>query len=447
MPTDDPEPGWLASLPVPARSAILGAGAAGMSAAIIVPIVFLGWMTAAYSTGSGGQATATGFALWLLSHGVPVDAGFGPLSLVPWLLAVVPLACCVWGGHTVVSSMPPQQVPRLPNLGGLRQDLVLAALTFALGYAAACVVGALLARASLLTPAWPATLLFPPVLALIGFAEAVRYDAAGQLASVAPGAAGVWRARAPAWAAHAWRAGLRAAGALLAVGVLLSLSLVVLRWDQVTGVFHTLHTGLVGGVLLVLASAAYAGTAAAWATSWFAGPGFSVGAETSVSIASAQSGSLPPFPLLGVLPETGPMPWATWLLILLPVGAGMLAAHLALRGVAADVYSDTDRDAHRDMDPGADIEVSWRARASVAGAAAGVAAVVLLVVAWLSSGSLGSGQLAAVGVPLGWFALAITGELAAGALLVATLRAELLAGWWQLLVSRATRAPRSPRED
>lgn len=407
---DDPADTWLRSAPLWARSAIAAAGAAGASAALIVAVVFIGWMTAAYSTGTGGQATAAGFAAWLLAHGVPLDAGFGPMLLVPWLLTLLPLVCCVWAAQWVVSSLPERAGVRLPNLGGLRQDVLGALATFALGYALASALIALLARASALAPTWPGSLLIPPVLAVLGFAEALRYDAGAHLGSIAPRAAKAVRARLPRWFGPAVRSGLWAAAGLLAVGALIALVLVPARWGRVTAVFHTLHTGLVGGVLVVVVTLLYAGTAAMWVVSWLAGPGFSLGAGSSVTLAAVEPGRVPPVPMLGVLPEPGPLPGAVWLLLAVPVAAGAVAGHLATRRLGEDA--------------------TWRRTLAAAATAALSGGLVLTVLAALSSGSLGSGRLAAVGIPVGWFALAITAELAVGALLAAA-------------VGRRLRAPRT----
>ena len=392
---------WLLGRPLWLRSALAAAGAAAVSAALVVTVVFAGWMTAAYSTGSGGQATATGFSVWLLAHGVPLDAGFGPLWLIPWLLTVLPLACCAWAAQWVIASLPERAGTRLPNLGGLRQDVVVASVTFAVGYALACALFAILARASVLSPTWPGSVLIPPVVALLGFAEALRYDAGAHLGSIAPRAAKAVRARMPVWWGTALRSGLWTAAGLLAIGALVALILVPARWDRVTAVFDTLHTGLIGGVLVVVGTLLYAGTAAMWVVSWVAGPGFSLGAGSSVTLSGVAPGPVPPVPMLAVLPEPGPLPGALWLLVMVPVVAGAVAGHVTTRSLEP-------------MSP-------WRRRAAAALTAALTAAVVLTALAALSSGSLGSGRLASVGIPLGWFALTVTLELTLGAVLAAAL--------------------------
>ncbi len=390
---------WLRAAPLWLRSGLAAAGAAAASAALVVCVVFIGWMAAAYSTGTGGQATATGFAAWLLTHGVPLDAGFGPLNLVPWLLTLLPLTCCVWAAQWVLSSLPQRAETRLPNLGGIRQDVVIAAGAFAVGYALASTLFALLARASAPAPIWPAAALFPPVIAVLGFAEALRSDGGVHLGSLAPRAAKLVRARLPLWWGTSVRSGLWAAGALFAVGLLTTSVLVVAQWSRVTAVFHTLHTGALGGVLIIVGTLLYSGTAAMWVTSWLAGPGFSLGVGSSVTLAEVQPGPVPPVPILGVLPEPGPLPAALWLLVLVPVVAGAIAGYRATRTLT-------------NLAP-------WRLKAASAGTAALVAGAVLTALGAISSGSLGSGQLAWVGIPVGWFALAVTAELLLGALLSA----------------------------
>lgn len=399
-PGDDVADSWLRARPLWLRSPLAAVGAAAVSAGLILTGAFLGWLAAAYSTGTGGQASATGLSLWLLAHGVPLDAGFGPLSLVPWLLTVLPLACCVWGAHWVISTLPEKPGRRLPNLGGLRQDVAVALATYALGYTLAAMFFALLARASAVTPAWPAPVLLPAVIAILGFIEALRYDAGAHLGAVAPRAARGIRARLPVWFGASMRAGAWTALSVVVAGLLTVLVLVPARWGRITAIFHTLHTGFIGGVLVVLATLVYLGTAAMWVASFLAGPGFTLGAGSSVTLAEVVPGQVPPMPLLGILPEPGALPGAMWALTLLPVLAGALGGYLAARRLAA-------------LSP-------WRLKAGAAVTSAVCAAGLLTVLAGLSSGSLGSGRLSSVGIPLGWFALAVTGELVVGALLAAT---------------------------
>ncbi len=133
--------------------------------------------------------------------------------------------------------------------------------------------------------------------------------------------------------------------------------------------------------------------------SYLAGPGFAVGTGSSVSLVSTTHGTLPAFPVLGALPTGHGASWPVWTLA-------------AVTCLAAGAYA--ARGARRF---GAGIG-RWR----VLGAAAGVAALAGVVLAWLGGGSVGSAQLSAVGASPWQFGLALgvqVGVFGALAMLVA----------------------------
>ncbi len=132
--------------------------------------------------------------------------------------------------------------------------------------------------------------------------------------------------------------------------------------------------GLLGLCVLLLPNAAGAVLGLA------AGPGFSVGSGTIVSVHGVTLGSVPALPLFAALPDTQAVPLLAFASQAVPVLAGLVAGRTLARRFAAG-------------DGG-----------SVVAGLGGVLAGVLLgvacgVLAWAAGGSLGDGALASVGAP------------------------------------------------
>jgi len=176
---------------------------------------------------------------------------------------------------------------------------------------------------------------------------------------------------------------------LLAGGALLAAASVTLHAGRVTSLATATHPGLLGGLALLLLGLALVPNAAVWGLAWCAGPGFAVGAGTSVGPWSATLGPVPDFPLLGALPS-GPAPsWLGVAALLVPLAAGGLGGLVVARRLS-----------------GATLRHAALEGALVAPCLA--AAVALL--ALLSGGPLGDGRLTAVG-PSPWKAgLAVLAE-------------------------------------
>lgn len=188
---------------------------------------------------------------------------------------------------------------------------------------------------------------------------------------------------------------LRAAAAALVVylgaGALLVAGSLLIHHDRV----GVLARGVGGGwgtvpilVLCVLA----APNAAIAGAGYLAGPGFAVGGDTVVSATASTHGVLPAFPVLGAVPSApaNPVVWAAMALTFVAAGAAG-ATVLARTQVAR-----------------------WWHRFGLAAAAAVVAAVGGMLAAWLAAGGIGSGGLATIGVPVGWFGLFLAGIVLVG---------------------------------
>ena len=180
------------------------------------------------------------------------------------------------------------------------------------------------------------------------------------------------------------RAMVTAAGSGLAVmlgsGVVLAVGGVLLHLGRVVSVAGSLHPGVVGAVALSLACLAYLPDAVLWGAAYAVGPGFSVGAHTSVSPLGVHLGAVPAFPLLGGLPSSGSAPALSIPLLAMPIVAGAVIGVLLIRRSPALRIED----------------------AALAGFATGAAAgAVLGLLTTLAGGPVGPGRLATVG-PSAW---------------------------------------------
>lgn len=186
---------------------------------------------------------------------------------------------------------------------------------------------------------------------------------------------------------------------LLVAGLLVVVALVVVRMDRVSALGSALDTGWVGLVVLAGAQLLLLPNLVLWALGWLTGAGLSVG-TVRIDWAGTTTGDLPLVPVLGVLPEPGPLPETTWVVGVVPVLAGVWIGVRAVRGAAR--------------------LASWWTKAAVALSACGWVALAVLVLGWLSTGGLTPGLLDRVGVMPLRMSGALLAELLVGALLVVT---------------------------
>ena len=171
------------------------------------------------------------------------------------------------------------------------------------------------------------------------------------------------------------RGGVAAVAGLIALaGVVTALSIGI-AFAQMIALYESLHAEILGGAVLTVAQLALLPNAVIWTASWLVGPGFAVGAGSSVSPFATSLGPVPPIPLFGAIPpESSPV---AWMLLIAPLAAGLLAGVLTHRRISRVL---------RDW---------W---AVLVGIAAGVLGGVMmgLLAAW-SAGAGGPGRLVALG--------------------------------------------------
>ena len=153
--------------------------------------------------------------------------------------------------------------------------------------------------------------------------------------------------------------------------------------------------GLLGLEVLLLPNAAAAVLGLA------AGPGFSVGAGTLVSVHGVTLGAVPALPLLAALPDTQAVPLIAFASQAIPAIAGLVAGRTVGRWFG-------------DEDGGSLV-------AGLTGVLAGVLlGVVSGVLVWVAGGSLGDGALAQVGAPALGTGIAVAAQSGIAAAIAAT---------------------------
>ncbi len=373
-------------------SALPGAFRAGVltalaTFAVVVLPALVGWVAAPESTLGWFSAVQVGSAAWFVGHAQSVGVGALSISVAPILLLLLFVLIAARACRRLVAL-------ERDRVGALAWGLVLqrgVVPGYLLGYVA---VAGLVALLTLGGPAVPgvAAVLGTLVVPLAGLGFALLRPAEED----SPAFVRSWFRRGPSWLPIVWRVGWRGAGVLLLVGALIAVGRILFSWSDVASVQGQYGANVAAAVVIVLAQLALLGNAAVWALSFVAGPGFQVAAGSLITPAAAQPGLMPLVPVLGALPDAADYPPLMYAVVLVPIAAGVLVG--------------------RRVDQELEFFGNLRARL-LATATAGLLAVgVVTVLAGLGNGALGVERLAAVGVPLAPFALALAAEVLVGAL-------------------------------
>lgn len=365
---------WLA---VAAGVAVTAAGLAGLWLALVVV------QTLDPTGGLGtGQSLTLGVRLWLLAQGAEIDVGAGPLVLAPLLLTFG----IAWG-----LSRAGRAIARLRDL----DSAPAAARATGLVVAVQVLLAVLLALA------------VNDRAAEVGMVRTVVGAAA--LAAVAVG----WGVSRESGLLDAALDRLPGAPRPLLRGVLAGLLTALALCTAVVGVavaadahgYATLSgslggaaagaLGLLGLAVLLLPNAAAAVLGLA------AGPGFSVGSGTLVSVHGVTLGAVPALPLLAALPDTQAVPLIAFASQVIPAIAGLVAGRTIGRWF--------------------DEEDGGSVVAGLTGVLAGVLlGVVSGLLVWIASGSLGAGAMAEVGAPALATGIAVAAQSGIAAAIAAT---------------------------
>jgi len=421
----DGRPAYVA--PVPAALAAV-AVAVGIGVVLCAGLAVLGWL--ADPAADVVAAARVGVWAWLLANGSAlhvsapgpgtVDSAataavafsgtvaVAPLGLSALLVAVLARATA----GAVRAAVPPlvvagsareaRALARDATRREVRPLLTVAISTAALYVAAAAAVGRFLGGgAHLIRVDGARTLVGATVVGLLGTGLGVVAGCGG------------WRRqlrRAPSPVAAAGRGAAAGAALLLAAAAALLSAAVLGHLTRVVELSRALGGGTIGQSLLTVAQVALLGQGLAYALSWLAGAGFTLGAGTIIAPTGVVLGPLPAVPALGALPDPGAQPlWAS-ALVVVPAVAGLLAGAVAVRSVRRAAATAGAEDAGvRGVAPTAPGTRFRTVATAAAAAAAGGLGVGLLATGVLavSRAQLGSGRLAAVGPVVGPAALVL----------------------------------------
>ena len=355
--------------------------------ACLVSLTLAAWVTATRHGNAVRPALATAVQAWLLANHTGLAIAGGSMGVVPLGLTVGLGALLIRGGR---------QAARLSS-GRDLFDCIAAAFAVALPYG---VIAALLTRPA----AWGQVRPQPLQALAGGFTLALVCAFVGALRETGQWAVVI--ARVPQTVRRVVRAGLAATAIIVGFGAAVVAAGLAMHAGRAATVMSNLDGGVSASLLMAAVSVAYLPNVAIWGSAVSVGPGFAVGAKTSVTLGGVHLGALPAVPLLAALPANGAPPTFARLAIIAPIAAGVLAGWLLART--------------RLFTP--DVQGRWwerqRLTDAVGGLAAGaVAGSVMGVLAWLSGGPLGPGRMAQVG-PSPWrvgVAFALEVGLLAGA--------------------------------
>ena len=398
--TDHSDAAALKGWPLRRRAVLAGVSAAGLSLLVVALPVLLVWVASPQSTVSWTVALGVGADGWLLAHGVSLGVGDATLSLTPWLLTAIPLVGAVLAGRRVVALVgdDDKEVRRLGHFGAPRVDVLEAGAGFVGAYtpgrpwAWPCSRAArwctrprsVRCSAASSCPSWPTCWRCSSSSATRSARSSPTSPRPGT--ACCPGScAGPSAPPCGGWCCS------------LGSGLLLALGVVVLHLERIGRLYDSLGAGVVGGVVAGLAQLALLPNLGVWALAWMAGPGFGIGDGSHITWTTSDPGLLPLVPVLGALPDPGPLPSWLWLAVLVPIAIGVLVGWRSLRAVSR--------------------LSTWQIKAETSATACALCAVALTVAVWLSSGSAGADRLAHVGANPWAVGAALLGELLLGAAL------------------------------
>ncbi|GAA3841568.1 hypothetical protein GCM10022226_75040 [Sphaerisporangium flaviroseum] len=415
--SDDDE----ARRPLPVSGMLAAAWTLGVGLAVLTTLTLVGWIAAprgAFGQGLPGVFRAA-CQVWLAAHHAGFAIPGGRVGLLPLGLIVLPAAllyrAAMWMARDadlrlrLPARLPKGSTKDLAN-ARRRAQLVLiaqAGISLAAPYALLAGVIALVARNNLTQPFVGEALLSHLALAFV----------AGSLATART--IGPWRSMLRLLPERARSVVVGTAVALstmLAAGLALVLTALIMNFGQVQRLSELLAPGFVGGLLLMLVEALYLFNFVIWGVAYISGPGFALGTGTLVAPTGVQLGTMPALPILGALPESGvTSPWIMGVLAI-PFMAGAIAGVVVARIAPTPLFESAPL---------------W---GFVCGLVTGLVAGLL---AALAGGPLGGARLSAVG-PSAWeVALSVALEVGVAAGISAG-----LANWW--LVFHGALIPAAP---
>jgi hypothetical protein len=330
-------------------------------AIFILPLAFItliAWATAGSASGTTSDPIRAAMWIWLATHHVHFDLALSPsgvagyLSYLPIGGLLLPILALRSGFKRVVSKLDGDY----SNLTGVR-------LFFALFYATLTAVIAVFSTSTGVQPLWWMAAVFAFLIALGSSFIADRSISLAMPVILA----------------------LRILALLLGFGFLIYTIAFFTNFGQATLITQVLAPGIFGSLLLLILNLLYLPNVAIAALSYVSGAGFAVGTGTHLSPITQDIGQIPALPLLAGLPVNSNKWFLLFSIVIIALGAllGYWTVSLQER-------------------------VSWQSFF--------ILIVMLLLLAYLASGSLITQAMGAVGVSTWQFMLAVGGQLLIGLL-------------------------------
>lgn len=339
---------WLAGGLAAAWAAAIGLVAAALP-------MLIAWMATPGSGFTWLESLRAAGVVWSVAQGTPLVIGATTYSLLPWGLGIVSLVLLGYAGGRAARTVQARSWRSIAALVGA------GSLTYAF-------IAVAVARVA------------TPGDAAVGMVDAAAHAVPIAVAGLGFGsirAAGLaGRSGMPAWLLVMVRAGMAGAATLVGLGAVAATVALMVRVDDAVTMAQSLQAGAWGGIGLLAAGIAYVPVLVMWGTAYVVGAGVAIGPGVAISpfIPATAPTDLPPFPLLAALPSSAtPLAW------------GLPAAGIVAGIVAGTVIARRARAEARLF------------RLTLALGAAALAAVVLLVLSHLATGSLGNGRLADLG--------------------------------------------------
>lgn len=366
---------------------------------LLVPFVFgiLAWTSLSGFTTTPLEVWQLSVQVWALGHGVPLQVSLdGTSAVLTGVLATFSLSLAPFLFAIVTVLLGRRAARRLPE----SDDAV-----FMIGSLVAGVAG------------------FAALALLSGRTESVDFDVvAGAARVVAPFVVGLvigWRpweqdrnVDSPvARFLEQWNDVINVAGRIagstlagvVAIASIVLAGLVVVGYATMVSLYESLHTGILGGIVITAAQMAFVPVAVVWMVSWIIGPGFALGSGAVVSPFAVTVGAVPAIPLVGIIPDSAAVGgWVT----LIP---GLIAL------IASTRFSSWLSTRDRFAGPGIAADIGRVAMTALA--AAVMVGLATLVVGSFASGSAGAGRFAEVGIDAPLVALVLAGGVLVGSLL------------------------------
>lgn len=336
-----------------------GVGGAGVVAAtwiLMLGTILVGWLASTESPLSGAGELASDIVL--LAHGAELSIYGIPVSFAPLGLSII-----------MIFLGQPLATHAAKNAVTVIKDPIEALWKITCVFSVSWLVAMLLVA----TTTSHLTNVVPAIFGSVVMAGIAGWWGANRRIDYSLTA--VW----PRWLRALPWAMLSSAVVCLLGGVVVLAMALADNTARIAAIHDGLQPGLGGTIALTVAQVLYLPNLVVWATAWLLGGDLTLGDDSLISLGVTDAGFLPAIPISGAIPHPGAASpvWMWWLVI--GVLAGAIAAFV----------------------------IAWarpRARFDETGLVGGLAAVAaggcIAVMAWISSGALGSERLAYIGPDL-----------------------------------------------